>query len=72
MDMAERFKKYEVKADSVADFIDRYGKRDRYAGRGEDYLNTVIASHTSDLAQYGYTIISHHDSVTGEIVSFYG
>lgn len=66
------FEQYAVTAASVADFLDRYYRPDRYTGRGEEYAAVVLASHEKDFARDGYTIISHHDSVTGQVVAFFG
>lgn len=72
-DLYELYKKYEVKdVKTIEDFLKKYGKYDRYEGRGKDYIKCSIESHKKDLKKYGYTIISHHDGVTGQVVSFYG
>ncbi|WP_372011338.1 hypothetical protein NBRC13296_12260 [Paenibacillus chitinolyticus] len=68
----EAFKKFEVKADSVEDFLKRYTKHSRHYGRGADYAAHRIKSFTEELKKCGYTFISKHDSVTGEVVSYYG
>lgn len=68
----DTFKKYEVQANSIEDFILKYGKPSRYQERGNDYMNTCIQSHKDDLLKYGYDIITHHNSKTGETVSYYG
>ena len=34
-------------------------------------LRTVLQAARDDLAQFGYTIISRHDSVTGEVLAYY-
>ena len=65
------FKKYQVEASSLEDFLQKYTKRARHEGRGQEYVEVRIQSHSKDLEKYGYTIISHHDSVTGEVVSYY-
>ena len=62
--------KYVVYADSVRDFLLRYGKPDRYMGRGEDYFEYCVASHEKDVERFGYDFLSHHDSITGECVCF--
>lgn len=67
----EKFKQYAVPAASVEDFRRRYTKPDRFAQRGPEYIAAVLQSAISDLERYGYTIISRHDSVTGEIVAYY-
>ncbi len=67
----ESFKKYEVKADSLEDFLKRYTKYDRHEGRGKEYVECRIKSHREDMDKYGFTFITHHDSVTGRTVSYY-
>ena len=59
-----------VPANNVRDFILKYGKPDRYMGRGEDYFEYCVASHEEDVEKYGYTLLSPHDSITGECVCF--
>lgn len=61
-----------VEATSVIDFLEKYYKKDRYTGRGAEYAAALLASHEKDFREYGYDIISHHDSVTGEVVAFFG
>jgi hypothetical protein len=60
-----------VKAKSVKDFLEKYYRPDRYHQRGEDYATAVLASHEKDFSEEGWTFITHHDSVTGENVSFF-
>lgn len=71
-DMAEVFKEYQVHASSVEDFLDKYTKPRSHRERGEDYVQIRIESHKEHLSKYGYTIITRHDSVTGDTVSYYG
>jgi transposase len=71
-DMKEAFKKYKVEANSIEDFLKRYTKPSRNEQRPIDYQEARIKSHTEDLQKYGYTFITHHDSITGECVSYYG
>lgn len=61
-----------VEAASVADFLDRYYRPDRYRGRGEEYAAGLLASHQQDFAKHGYDLISRHDSVTGQAVAYFG
>ena len=58
----EKFKKYQVPASSVEDFRRRYTKPDRFAQRGPEYQAAVLQAARDDLARFGYTIISRHDS----------
>ena len=68
----ELFAKYKVAADSVEDFLQRYYKNDRYIGRGADYAKALLSSYKNDFETIGCCWISHHDSATGAIVSYYG
>lgn len=70
-ELKERFKKYEVKSNSLEEFCNTYYKKNRYSDRGVDYVLSCLESHVEHLDKYGYTFITSHDSVTGEIVSYY-
>lgn len=65
------FKKYRVSASSIEDFRQRYTKPDRYAQRDPEYVAAVLQSAREDLDKYGFSIISSHDSITGEVVAYY-
>jgi hypothetical protein len=67
----DAWRKYQVPAESVADFLARYYRADRYTGRGEDYAAVLLASYTREASEDGVCAISHHDSRTGEIVAWY-
>jgi hypothetical protein len=60
-----------VEAASVAEFLDRYYRPERYKGQGEEYAAVLLASHEKDFRENGYDIISHHDSVTGKVVAIF-
>jgi len=66
------FEDCRVEAKSVEDFLKKYYRHDRYHGRGDDYASVVLASHKRDFTEQGYTIISRHESVTGEVVAYFG
>jgi len=66
------FEECKVEAKSVADFLERYYRHDRYRGRGEDYAAVVLASHKKDFAEQGYTIISRYESITGQVIAYFG
>lgn len=54
----------------VTEWVDRYYKRDRLTalpGRRE----RIIADRVNDLTRYGSTLISRHESVTGDPVWIY-
>ena len=68
----DKFKQYEVKAKSLEDFLETYTKPKAHRERGNEYVEARIKSHAEDLEEYGYTFITHHDSKSGEIVSYYG
>ena len=56
---------------NVDEILNKYGKYDRYMGRGKEYFNACVTSHQEDLDKYGYDIITKHDSNTGKVVSFF-
>lgn len=67
------FKSYKVNdVNSVAEFLDRYYKKDRYTGRGKEYAAAVLKSHEKCFEVDGVDWISKHESRTGEVVAFYG
>lgn len=72
MDIYEKMKRYQVQAKSVEDFRQRFTKPDRYQKRGPEYVAAVLEYAHNCMERFGYTIISRHDSVTGEIVAYYG
>lgn len=65
------FENCRVDAANVEDFLEHYYLRDRYHGRGADYAAAVLASHERRFGQHGYTIISRHESVTGQVVALF-
>ena len=54
----------------LSEFAHKYRKPDRFTRRGEDYVQAVMKSHAEDIARHGYTSISHHDNITGRIVTY--
>jgi hypothetical protein len=70
--MKKLFEGRKVEATSVSDFLARFYRPERYTGRGEDYAAALLASHQMDFDRQGYDIISHYDSVTGQVVAFFG
>ena len=55
---------------NIAEFLDKYYKSDRFRGRGKEYADGLIVSYEKDLSDYGYTLISRHDSNTGQVIYF--
>lgn len=55
---------------TVEEFCRRYYKPDRFIGRGKDYAAACIYSHKEDCDKYGYTLLSRHDNITGEVIKF--
>ena len=70
--LKEKFRDAEVPAKSVADFLDRYYKPDRYRGRGEEYAKILLESYEKEFREKGYTCISRHDNVTGRFIAYFG
>lgn len=66
------FERYRVEASSIEDFLEKYYKRERYQARGAEYAAVVLAWHKKRFEEYGYDIISRHESVTGQVVSYFG
>lgn len=69
--MWQLYRQYVVAADSVADFLDRYYKPDRFHGRGEEYASSLV-SYEKQFQNAGFVYISRRDSITGRSVSYYG
>lgn len=71
----EAWQKYRVTdVATVEEFVRRYYKADRITHMLRDYpdyFDILVQSRNKDIAEDGVTIISHHDSVTGQVVSFY-
>jgi hypothetical protein len=59
-----------VKAKSVKDYLDRYYKKSRYTGRGEEYAKSLFESYQADYDKHGYVCTSHHDNLMGEFIAW--
>lgn len=70
--MYESMKKYEVKAESIEDFCNRYHRRGAFHDRGEDYMQYDINEHKKEFERNGFTMIPKGTSTTGEVVTYYG
>ncbi len=66
------FENNKVKADSVKDFLEKYYRPERYHGRGEDYATAILVNHERNFRERGYDIISRHESITGQVVAYFG
>ena len=56
--------------DTVQGFLRKYMKPSRYKARGKEYADRLISCHQEDIINKGYAAISHHESITGEFVTF--
>jgi hypothetical protein len=66
------FKKYAINdVKNMEEFLQKYTKHDRHYGRGEEYAKSRIKSYQEKFDRDGFTFMSRHESVTGQIVSFY-
>lgn len=72
MSIYEKLKKYEVKAESVEDFCDRFHKRNCFHERGKEYVECDLNDHKREFERYGFTMIPPYSSVTGDIVAYFG
>ena len=70
-DIKAKMLRYAVEAKSVKDFLERYTRPACHATRGPEYVSARIAWHSDQVARYGYTIISRHESATGDIVAYF-
>lgn len=68
----ESFKKYRVEADSIEDFLKKYTKHNKYEEPIKGYVECRIKSFYEEFKKHGFCFITHHDSVTGEIVAYFG
>ena len=53
----ESFKKYEVTADNIEDFLKKYTKYNSHEGRGKDYAEYRIKSFKEEFKKYGFCFI---------------
>ena len=63
-------KRCAVDCKDVYEFAYKYRKPDRFVLRGKKYVDSVMKTHNDDLEKRGYTCISRHDNVTGEIIFY--
>lgn len=71
MNLYEKMKKYAVSADNPEDFLNRYTKAGRGIERGEDYQAARVEAAYESVNKLGYCMLSRHDSVSGDIVTWY-
>lgn len=72
MNAKDQYEKYAVEAPSVGAFLQRYYKPDRLRSEpdfNEDRPQRLLAYYETEFATVGWTFISQHDGVTGQIVS---
>jgi hypothetical protein len=68
----ETFKKYAVNdVSSVEEFLKKYTKHSRLEGRDDVYNKTRLESYQKEYDELGFTFMTHHESKSGEVVSFY-
>jgi len=71
----KHYRQYEVEATNVEDFLKRYYKPERIASMLNgypDYFETMQESYTQELLANGFCFITHHGSITGHTVAYYG
>lgn len=56
--------------DTVYAFLKKHYKPARFEGRGKGYAERLTRSVMSELARLGYSLVSHHDSISGRAVWF--
>jgi hypothetical protein len=61
-----------VPAESIESFLQMYCKPERYnAKRCRGYTEGLIEHNRANIVQFGYTFLSEHDSITGQVVSYF-
>ena len=68
----ESFKKYEVKVDSLEEFLVKYTKRDRHYGRGEEYAQHRYNSYAEELVGTGAVLPPGTFNTANPLVPFVG
>lgn len=68
--LLESYRKVQVKADSIVDFIETYGKPSQFSMRGKEHMAREIDRLTMELAEQGYVLISACDSKTESVVAY--
>jgi len=68
----QMLQRYEVRAESVADFIRRYRRRRRMDERRGADFSEMISDCEKEFHDRGYLVIAHSNSTTGRTVSYYG
>ncbi|MGQ6550943.1 hypothetical protein KGP17_27595 (plasmid) [Serratia sp. JSRIV001] len=68
--LLESYRKVQVKADSIAHFVEEYGKPSQFSTRGKEHLAREIERLTMELAEKGYALISACDSKSGKVVAY--
>jgi len=72
LSLFERFKEVAVTdCKSVEEFALKYYRPERYTGRGEEYAAVCLNGLKKAIQLSGYCFLSHHESITGEVVSYY-
>lgn len=69
-DIKRAMRKYAVEAGNVKEFLERYSRPSATA-RGPEYIADRIKWHEEQLALHGYTMLSRHDSATGDVVAYF-
>jgi hypothetical protein len=71
--LKEKFLSDAVEAKSVADFLERYYKADRFHSQSDpEKAKRILADYEAEFKADGYCIISKWESVTGKVVAYFG
>lgn len=55
----------------IRDEIPMHYRPSRFFDRGSDYMESAMLNHEKRMHELGYTLLSHHDEITGRGVAFY-
>lgn len=61
-----------IDCDNIKEFAYTYRKSERFLQRGQEYVNLIMSIHLMELEDYGYTLISKHESTTGKAIAYIG
>ena len=71
MGIYDSVKKYEVSANNVRDFCERYYARRCYHWKDEETRLLIQGHHSYQISKFGFTFIPAGRSATGKPVSYY-
>lgn len=72
MGVPDWVKEIAVECNNIKEFAYTYRKAERFLQLGREYVSQIMGRHLIELADYGYTLISKHESTTGNCIAYVG